>query len=332
MKINKHIKILDYPEYASISYTVSRINLSQQKGKEDEYKYALTQDKELIGKIAKFEQVKEENILITAGADVAMHHVAETFLDEGKIGIIPLPTFGRFEFHTKVVGAKVIFVKHTKFPYSFDLAKITRVAKDKKADMIFLANPNNPTGSLIDIKELSKFIEENNCLVVIDEALIEDTEDSVGKFINQYKNLVVIKSFSKLFAVPGLRIGYILANRGLIKTIGKTVSPYEVSSLSLQAIKRTPIDRKYSQEAIKEVKEARGFLIKHMPLPMSNTHGSVALILGKNNVSLFDYLLKYGILTVDGKNFRGLEKANSVRIVISNRKEIKKFISIVEKY
>ncbi len=202
MRINKHIQKLKYPEYATFSHEASQLNFAQQRGREEVVNYALTQDKELIGKIAKMENVMEENVLITAGADAGLHHVAETFLDEGKTSVIPLPTFGRFEFHTKVVGARAVFVKHTNFPYSFNLEKIIRVAKEKKADLIFLANPNNPTGELIKKNKLKQFIKDTNCLVVIDEALLEDLEDSISQFVNQYNNLVVVKSFSKPFGLP----------------------------------------------------------------------------------------------------------------------------------
>lgn len=332
MKINKHIKELEYPEYATSSHKPSRINLAQQKGRDDTYGYALAQDRGLLRKIVKLESVLKENILITAGADGALHHVAETFLDMGKTSVIPLPTFGRFEFHTKVVGAKVVFVKHTNFPYSFDLKKITKVAKENEADIIFIANPNNPTGELIDKKLFERFIKENKCLVVVDEVLLEQIENSVAPLVNQCKNLVVIKSFSKLFALPGLRIGYIIANKKLLNEIAKTVSPYEVSGLSLEAVKRMQVSRKYIKKMGNELQKARELLKKQLALSISNTDASVVLILGKNNVSFFDYLLKHDILTVEGKNFRGLEETNSVRIVITNRKEMEKLIDVVKRY
>ena len=334
MKVNKHIQLIDYPEYANASLTVNKAhcNLSQHTGRKKIFDYAFSQDKKLISLIASLEHLREEHILLTAGADAALHHVAETFLDLGKISIIPVPSFGRFEFHTKVLGAKAIFVKHTKFPYSFDLKRITRMAKAKNASIIFLANPNNPTGELISTKRLKSFIEENkNSLVVIDEVLIENSEDSVSGFTNLYKNLIVIKSFSKLLEIPGLRIGYMLADKSLIKVISKTVSPYELSSISLDVTKRALSDGRY-QINIKKKQDARNFLKKQLPLLLTNTHASVGLIYGKKNISLFDYLLKHGILTVNGKMFRGLERTNTIRITINNKKDMKKLISVIKKY
>lgn len=335
MRVNTHIQKLNYPEYTDVSSKLKKIicDLSKHAGREEDYSYVFSQDKELIKRIAELENLKEENILITAGADAALHHIAETFLEKGKIAIIPVPSFGRFEFHTKVVGAEEIFVKHIKFPYSFDLEKVTRRAEEKNADVIFLANPNNPTGELIGKKHLKQFIKENaNRVVVIDEVLIEDIKDSIGESVNEYKNLIVVKSFSKLFGLPGLRVGYILANPYILKIVGKAVSPYEISSLSLYALKKILLNKKYLIRAKTGSKKARTLLKKELPFIVSNTEASIGIIDGGNRSSLFDFLLKHGILTVDGKNFRGLEKTNTVRVIITNQKDVQELINIIKKY
>lgn len=334
MSVNKHIQQLDYPEYARDFSGSIRIDLSHHLGRSRELDYVLSQDKELIQKISSMENLREENVLITGGADEGLHHIAETFLEKGKTAVIPIPSFGRFEFHTKVVGAGAIFVKHTKFPYSFDLKLIAKKAQEKKADLIFLANPNNPTGEVISKKRLRQFIKDNSDrIVVIDEVSIEGLEDSTVSFVNQYRNLIIVKSFSKIFRAPGLRIGYILADPDQIKMLGKTVSPYEISSLSLAASKKILFNnKKYLFKAKTELIEARNLLKKDLPLSISHTQASVALIYSRKNFSLYDYLLKHGILPVDGKNFRGLEKTNSVRIIITNQEDMRELIRITKKY
>lgn len=333
MKINKYIKNLDYPEYTNRSFASVKVNLAQHKGRDDEYNYMLSQDKELIRRIARLEHLREENVLLIAGADAALHHIAETFLDSGKTAVIPAPSFGRFEFHTKVVGAKVVFVKHSKFPYSFDLKRIEKMARKIKATVIFLANPNNPTGELINKTRIKKFIGKNDrCVIVVDEVLIEESRDSVAELVNVYKHLVVVQSLSKLLGIPGLRIGYLLASPELLRVLGKVVSPYEVSSLSLEAAKNLLSDRGYMSKRREEIKEARNLLKARIELPLTNTDASVGLIEGLQGIPLFEYLRKHGILTVDGENFRGLEKTNTVRVVISSKKDIEKLVRVVKKY
>lgn len=334
MKVNEHIKRLEYPEYADSINIKIDYNLAQHKGRNKKYSYTLAQDSEVIDFIAKNEGLSKENISLTAGADTALHHIVETFLDEGKIALIPLPSFGRFEFHTKVSGSKVLFVKHIKFPYSFDLEEITKTAREKNASVIFLANPNNPTGELINKQRLKRFIKENReRITVIDEVLVEDTEDSVAGFVNKFKNLIVIKSFSKLFEIPGLRIGYFLANPYIQKMVRKTISPYELSSLSLFAFKKMLISKKQLSKTKSKLQKIRDLLKKQVSLPLTNTKASVVMIDGgMQNVSLYDYLLKNGILTIAGKNFRGLEQTNTVRAVISNLKDVKKLTTVLKNY
>lgn len=333
MKINRHIQKLEYPEYTNRSFGGVKVNLAQHKGRNDEYSYMVSQDKALIQGIARLEHLREANVLITAGADAALHHIAETFLDSGKIAVIPVPSFGRFEFHTKVVGAKMVFVKHSRFPYSFDLKQIEKVATETKATVIFLANPNNPTGELINKTRIKRFIEGNDrSLVVVDEVLIEKKRDSVAHFVSVYKNLIVVQSLSKLLGIPGLRIGYILANQELLRLIGRVVSPFEVGSLSLYTAKSLLREREYLSEREKELKEARNLLKARIELPLTNTDASVGLLEGLQGISLFEYLRKRGILTVDGKNFRGLEKTNTVRVVITSKKDIEELVRAVKKY
>lgn len=334
MNINRHIQHLYYPEYAGLSSLVAKIDLAHHFGVDRTYDYILAQDKVLIKKISEGEHVHEKNILVTAGADSALHHIAEVFLDEGKIAVIPSPSFGRFEFHTKVVGATAIFVPHTKFPYNFDLDKITRVANKQKADVVFLTNPNNPTGELISKSNVKRFIGGNtHRLVVVDEALLEESKNSVKEFVNEHKNLIVIKSFSKLLGVPGLRVGYIIAHPSMIAVIGKTVSPYEVSSLSLLTV-RELLSKSSLGKIHNKQKEARSLLRGKdiHPFRMSNTQASVVLIDGPQDGSLYEYLQKHGVLSVDGKNFRGLEKTNTVRIVVNDKNDIQKFISILNQH
>ena len=333
MHVNKHIKQLDYPEYANHSFVRVEINLAQHRGRGSVYNYMLSQDKELIQAIAKLEHLKKENVLLTAGGDSGLHHISETFLDFGKTAIIPTPSFGRFEFHAKVVGARVVFVKHSKFPYSFDLKRIGKTARETKASVIFLANPNNPTGELIHKTRIEKFIRENDhCLIAIDEILIENKRDSVAELVNKYKHLVVVQSFSKLLGIPGLRIGYLLACPELIKVLGKVVSPYEVSSLSLVAVKNLILDSRYINTRIEEIKEARNLLKAKLKLPLTNTDASVGLINGGSGSSLYSYMLKHGILTVSIKNFSGIDEINVVRVIIDDKKKIRKLIKVIGSY
>lgn len=332
MKINSYIQKLDYPEYTKLSFERGKVNLARHSGLVKKYDYILAQDKVLIERIAKRENLQKENVLITAGADSALHHIAEVFLTIGKVAVIPVPEFGRFEFHTKVMGAEAFFVRHTKFPYSFDLKKITRAVKQKQANVLFLANPNNPTGELFSKERLVSFIKANTqVLIVVDEVLVEERGDSVAGLVNKFSNLVVVKSFSKLFGLPGLRVGYILANSSLVKLISRTVSPYEVSSVSILLVKRIlKAEKSLLVEKKKELQNARTYLKKRLKLPLTKTQAAVGLISSSSqSISLFDYLLERGILTVVGRSFRGLEKTNSVRVVIESREDMKKLVAVL---
>lgn len=334
MNSNTHIQKLRYPEYAHATGVASVVNMAQHLGSEEQLAYTFAQDKKLLQILARQNKVGKDCLLLTAGADAALHHISETFLYKGKMSIIPLPAFGRFEFHTKVTGAQAFFVAHSRFPYSFDLSNITQVAKAKNASVIFIANPNNPTGEMIRKEILLRFVNDNaQSLVVVDEVLIENDTDSIVSYSKNCKNLVVVKSLSKLYKIPGLRIGYMVAHPACIALIGKTVSPFAISSLSIHSARKILMDKKSLQAVKKSMVRARELLKRSVQLPITDTHASVCLVdAGTRKVSLYDYLKKHGILTVDARSFRGLGGVNAVRVVLTDVTNVKKLIKALQEY
>ena len=346
--LNRFVKDLEYPEYASTKRIKPKIDLSLSENiftsknvlnelKRVSYKvneYKLSQDPELLDLISDKLSVKQENILITAGCDYALHHVAETFIEPGDKVVIPVPCFGRYEFHTKVCGGIPVLIKFSQPPNEIDLETVKKYVIESRAKIVFLGNPNNPTGHLIPKSEMKKFIDEmNETLVIVDEALIDalPKNSSCVDLVDTYPNLIVTRSFSKFYGLAGMRIGYLVACEETIKHISKTVSPFEVSSLSIELAKIVLKDEEFHKQIREISKRSVEILKSESPLPVSNTSAAVALLYGENKIpDLYQKLLSHGILTVNGKAFRGLEDVNCVRITLHNGRYLKILIETLK--
>jgi len=264
--VREEVRNLEYPEYAS---DISKSNLLGN--------YVFSQDKELIDKISNYIGTKPDQIIITAGCDGALRIIAETFISKNDNVLMPCPTFGRYEFHTKMMGGNCIFLYFDE-PFEFNLDKVKETIKERNIKILFLCNPNNPTGHYISQDDIEDFVKNVNCLIVIDEALADYLGETASKLIDRFPNIIVTRTFSKFFMLASLRIGYIIVSEKLKPFLMKVISPFEVSS--------------YSIERAKEVLSENIKPTKTVPIK----------------------LVKGSVDGVDGNNFRGLEGRDYKRV------------------
>jgi len=182
-----------------------------------------------------------------------------------------------------------------------------------KTELVFLCNPNNPTGEvLINIEELLS----NNpqTIFVIDEAFIEFTLaiNSSVSLVNKYKNLIILRSLTKAYAVPGLRLGYIAAHAGLINKVKQFKLPWSVNAIALETGKFIFDNYLDIQLPVRDLlDDKKSFINSLMETPVevltSHTHFFLVELLNGEASTLKQYLIKnYGILIRDASNFRGL--------------------------
>ncbi|HSW97510.1 MAG TPA: histidinol-phosphate transaminase [Candidatus Saccharimonadales bacterium] len=170
--------------------------------------------------IAHYNNVPRDFIIPTNGSDEALELIAKVFIAENDEVIMPVPSYPCFASVSQMMGAKIITVPlENDFSLSFEkiLKKVT-----KKTKIIWIANPNNPTGNvLIEQNEIEKFIMSVNCLVVFDECYFELSGVTAAQCTKNYDNVLVTRSFTKAFALGGARLGYIIANREAVKYLNR---------------------------------------------------------------------------------------------------------------
>ncbi len=183
--------------------------------------------------LSQFTGVPAEILLAGAGADELIDLLMRVLLEPGDRVLTCPPTFGMYGFDTRLNAGKLIEVPR-KADFSIDLERVREVVHRQQPKLIFIANPNNPDGSLLSESELEALL-DLPALLVLDEAYIEFSASNLAnvttriKAVTEYPNLVVLRTFSKWAGLAGLRVGYGAFPAWLVPTLWKAKQPYNVN-------------------------------------------------------------------------------------------------------
>lgn len=216
----------------------------------------------LYNKLAEHLDLEQSQILLTPGSDSGIKIVFDTYVEEGNRVIFLDPTYAMVDVYARMYGCvieTVAFENNLCLSIPKLLDSITPESR-----ILFLANPNQPTGTLIPINEIRTLLDKANkseTLAVIDEAYIEFS-DSTGTLdlINDYDNLCVLRTFSKAWGLAGLRVGYIASNSSIIHELKKVKSLLDINSIAVKFLSLLLDNTNIVADNIKENKRAQRYL------------------------------------------------------------------------
>lgn len=277
--------------------------------------------------ILKYDGIDCEDILLGNGAAEVIFNIARG-LQPGK-ALVPAPTFSEYEDALRAIGCEVThYIMNNKF--NLDSGFIDSI--DNDVDIVFLCNPNNPTGVLTEKKYIIKVLEKckkTNTILVIDESFIDFIEKkniySSIELLDKYSNLIVVKSLTKFFAFPGIRIGYGLTkNMDILNKIVKISVPWTINTVAEKGAIVALHQKDYIKQTIDYVKTENEFLYEKLN-NISNLHvyrGCANFMFFKINkeIDLKSRLLKNGILIRSCNNYLGLNE-RYYRVAVRTRKE-----------
>lgn len=289
-----------------------------------------------------FSGITKGNVVVGNGSTELMYLFAEVFLKEGEKALIPAPTFGEYESAVRKTGGTPKFVKLNK---NFNIEAATFEGEMAGAKIVFLCNPNNPTSMLIPQETLNDIIEralEQNTLVFLDEDFLEFVENEktltlIGK-IGKYPNLFILRSFTKIFGLTGLRIGYGIANEEIINVLSCAKIPWNVNCLAQAAAVAALKDEEHLRVTRELIKKEKAWLqaeigqIKSLKfsVPAANFFFIDIRKSGLTATELKNKLLKQGILIRDCTSFRGLDEFY-VRVAVKTRVENERLIDALKR-
>lgn len=316
----------EYPESTNIIFSHKNLN-----------RYPYCQPKELIDLYAVYAGVKNNQIIVHRGADEGIELLMKVFCNpiKDKIMFFP-PTYGMYKINADILGVKYKALK-TKNDWQLDLISISQNIQQVK--LVYICNPNNPTGSVIDHKDFHQLmnIVNKKIIVVIDEAYIEfSPKNTLINCLSKYSNLVILRTLSKAFSLAGLRCGFTLANKKIIHLLLKIITPYPLSVPVIEIAKYFLREKNIflMNKRIKKTIKIKNWFIKSLhqftcieKIFSSNTN--YILIKFKSAKYIFKQLQKKGIILRDQSYQLGLK--NCIRITIGTYKECKKTLCELKK-
>lgn len=283
---------------------------------------------ELRYAISRFTGLPESNVVVSGnGMDGILDTMMRLFMSDGAEAIIPIPTFSYYEIATLANGGKPVFVE-----CGMDFNIQAEAVLDKvnsNTRMVFLCSPNNPSGNVIREKEAREILESSSAIVFIDEAYADFAKSSLNSLVREYDNLIVGHTFSKLFGLAGMRLGYALVPGWLAKEYMKVMTPFSVDVLSLAAGVAALGDKDHLKRSIEMVRKGRiqltgglGSLCKVYP---SEANFIMIDVAPRTAKEVSESLLERGIIVRDCTSFRGA--GNSlIRITVGTGEQNEKVI------
>jgi histidinol-phosphate aminotransferase len=280
-------------------------------------------------RIARYFGVRPEELLLTNGGDDALRVFFDTFVEPGTSILICEPTFPMYRYYAEIYAARISVLRYgaeMEFPLEGVLATLR-----KKPRVLFIANPNNPTGTLIQKEELMKILRAaTHTAVVMDEAYAEFSGFSAMAWIGKNPQLFVAKTFSKVAGLAALRLGAVIACAESLALVRRAMPPFPVNLAALVAAEAAVGDRAAMRDYVSGVKRLRTWFAKELAKLGVKTFPSAGNFIlanfGPRGPALFQKLEKQGILLRERSKDIG---PGFVRITIGTQSEMQRLLRTI---
>ena len=277
--------------------------------------------------------IRESMITVGNGSDEIILLALRAFVEEGDEVVVANPTFLIYEVASRVAAAKVVEVPLKNFRY--DLIRM-KEAVSAKTKIVFIANPDNPTGTYVKREEVEEFLKDlpKHVIVFFDEAYFEFVEEKdypdSRKHLSRHP-VIITRSFSKAYGLAGLRIGYGLSNPEIADYLNRVREPFNVNALAQAAALAALEDRDHLEKTRRMVREGRRFLYRHLDelgLRYVPSQTNFILVNVGDGKAIYEKLLKFGLLVRD----MGAWKLDAfIRVTIGTREENRRLIQVLHK-
>lgn len=286
--------------------------------------------------LSEYMGVNEESIILGAGSSSLIKVICNTLINKGDESVMGEVTFMLYESFTNLMGGKSVKVplKDLGLDLNAMLDSITDRSK-----IIWRCNPNNPTGSIFTHNELEEFISKvpSDIYVVIDEAYREyvttNNYPESLKLLDNYENVIILRTFSKAYGLASLRVGYGICNKNLAEYFNRVISPFEVNLYAQNAADEALKDNEFVDRAAKENKKGRELFyktFKELGLDYKESQSNFILVnVNGEDKEINDFLLKNGYIIRPGYL---LGCPGYLRISVGTEEQNKGLIRLLKEY
>lgn len=261
-----------------------------------------------------------ENMIAGNGSDELIQIILSTFTKDGDRVIIPSPNFSMYSIYSELAGAQII-----DFPsggnFQVDVDSLIEKTNWEGAKILFISNPNNPTGEVISPFDLVKILENTNAIVVIDEAYGEFYGKTVLDKINKYEHLIVLKTCSKI-GLAAIRLGFLITNSRLMNEIKKVKPPYNTNTVTQEIGAFMLSQEEVMHKSIANIIKERSYLFRELSnfenLKIYPSMSNFILVEAEDGKKLYESLVE---ANVSVRAFKQERLKNCLRITVGSRAE-----------
>lgn len=300
--------------------------------------------KKLLESISSFYNIDQKNLILGNGSTELIYLLS--FSLKPRKAIIIQPDFSEYELSLNKIDCKILnLVGKNKDNFKVDVHQIIKKLKDKSIDILYLSNPNNPSGYIYTKEELEELLlvcKKYKKYIFIDEAFLDFLPDyndiTLSGYIRKNKYLIILKTLTKFYAIPGLRLGLMAADVSIIEKLKFMQTPWSINCFSQMIGDIILNDRNYITKTIDFIKEEKYFLIiglskiSGIKVFLSYTNYILCEITnGKKLVSLENYLSKKNIIIRNCSNYIGLDD-RYFRVAVKKRKQNKLLLKCLKEF
>lgn len=285
-------------------------------------------------KIAAHTGWTSEGVIVTAGSNLLIQAIVISSAVKGKV-LTVTPSFSLYAIEGEILGNRVIEVPLDPEDFSLPTKKFLVALKKHKPNLVIFSNPNAPTGNVFPQADLLQVLEaakKQGTLVVIDEAYVHFSQESMFHYLWRFPNLVLIRTLSKAFSLGGVRLGYLLADPKIVSEFLKVVLPFTVSSYA-QAVGEIVLENDaYVSELVKEIVAEREIVYQILKqikgIRVFPSKANFLLFQSKKSKQIFQRLLLEGVLIRDVSSKK---LPNTLRVSIGSHEENKEFLEVMKR-
>ena len=285
--------------------------------------------------------VVPQAITLGAGSSDVIDMVARVFLEPGVNAVYSEHSFAMYQIYTQACGAAAkiappLPVDHSHMPYGHDLDAMAALI-DNHTRVVFIANPNNPTGTWLRPSALEKLFDKipENIIIVLDlaytEYMDEDIKPPIKQWLEKFPNLVVTQTFSKVYALAGLRIGYSMSNSEIADILNRVRQPFNTNTLAQAAAVASLDDIEHVGKSVTMNNAGKVFLqnaFNEMELNYLPTMGNfISVNVKQDGLALYEKLLQQGVIVRPVANY---DMPEYLRVTIGRQQQNERFIETLK--
>ncbi|MCX7990466.1 MAG: histidinol-phosphate aminotransferase family protein [Proteobacteria bacterium] len=292
--------------------------------------YPEERSESLLEVLANFYKLKNEQIVAGNGSIELLYYIPRVM--KVKRIVTLEPTFCEYRYLSEIYGIIHLPI-YNKDYFSWDFEELKNTVKN--GDLVIVCNPNNPTGNIFPKETLLDLL-SRGVYMLVDEAFMDFSErdESLINYLNNYEKLLVLKSFTKIFSIAGLRIGFMLGNKSIIDNLKRILPLWNVNAIAIEATKMILKDREIIEKTKELIKRERKFLLnglKELPLNVFNSNANFFLIKMERAKDFVSFAEKEGISVRTSAGFLGLDDTY-IRVAVKKRPENRILLNTFRKF